>query len=310
MLAEFDLEPAFFENPENRIPFATMGAIVGRCAEQTRYPHFGLLTGHCTSVSAIGAVGFLALSSPDVRTALEALVRRFHAHNPGAMMSVIEDESFVTLAYTIVQAGVENRAQILDGAMALAFNLMRALCGRSWLPVEVRFARARPDNVEPFGAIFRSRLCFDAEETALVFEKRWLGKALLSADPLLNKMMLQRLDEGELTSEDGVVGRLRRLLPHFVTTQSASLSAVASRLGLGTRTLNRLVAAAGVSFAQLRDEARYTVACQLLESTHMQANQIADHVGYANASGFTRAFRRWSGVAPSQWRAMRGRLHE
>jgi AraC-like DNA-binding protein len=307
LFAEFHLDPAYFEEPENSIPFATMGKVLGRCAEQTRSPHFGLLVGQRTGISAIGAVGFLMQSSPDVRAALGILTHRYHAHNTGATLSIAEDASFVVLSYTILQADVEYREHILDGAMAVAFNIMRALCGQSWLPIEVRFARARPDDLEPFRRFFGATLYFDAEETALVFARHWLDKALPSADPLLHKMMLQRLSEQELASRDDIVGHLRRMLPQLVATQSAALAVVANRVGLGVRTLNRRLAAEGVSFARLRDEARYTIARQLLQSTRMPAHQIADYLGFANASGFTRAFRRWSGMRPSQWRSSRRR---
>ena len=71
--------------------------------------------------------------------------------------------------------------------------------------------------------------------------------------------------------------------------------------------LGRRLAAEGVSFRQLHEEARYGVARQLLEDTRMAANRVADRLGYASASAFTRAFQRWSGMGPAQWRAQASR---
>lgn len=305
LLAEFNLNLAYFDDPEHTIPFATMGALLGRCAERTRCPHFGLAVGQNVGISALGAIGFLAQSAPDVREALGLLASHSHLHNPGATIEVVESDAVATFSYSIVQIGIDSHEQILDGAMAAAFNIMRGLCGQSWLPTQVRFAHARPGDVAAFRQFFRADLYFDAEETALVFSRQWLDQVPSSADRLLHKMMHQRVSELALAAGDDVVGQLRRLLPRLLTTHSASLAGAAKAVGLSARTLTRRLAAEGTSFTQLRADACHTIACQLLAGTRMAAGEIAALLGYANLSAFTRAFGRWSGVGPAQWRASR-----
>ena len=97
------------------------------------------------------------------------------------------------------------------------------------------------------------------------------------------------------------------MLPSLVTTRRDSLVVAAKRVGLATRTLNRRLAAEGTSYLKLREESRYAIARQLLKGTRMPANEIADRLGYAHASAFTRAFREWSGKAPAEWRASKAR---
>ena len=305
LLAELDLAPALFDDPEHTIPFATMGALLGRCAEQTRCPHFGLLVGQAAGISALGAVGFLAQSAPDVRTALGLLANRSHLHNPNATISVVETDAVAMLGWTIVQAGIPNREQLLDGAMAIAFNLMRTLCGSGWLPRQVRFAHARPADLAAHRQFFQAELRFDTEETCLVFSRRWMDEASPAADPLLHKLMQQQVGALALNAGGTLADELRRLFPSLITMQRASLAETAKAVGLSDRTLNRRLAAEGTSFATLRDESRHTLACQLLESTRMAASDIAVVLGYANCSAFTRAFSRWTGIGPTQWRASR-----
>jgi AraC-like DNA-binding protein len=72
------------------------------------------------------------------------------------------------------------------------------------------------------------------------------------------------------------------------------------------RTLNRRLSVLGVSFRELVDEVSFEIARQLLEDSAMQVIEIAALLGYAGASPFTRAFRRWSGTTPAEWRARRG----
>lgn len=104
-----------------------------------------------------------------------------------------------------------------------------------------------------------------------------------------------------------MVGQLRRVLPWLLTTRNVSLAAAAKAVGLSARTLNRRLADEETSFTELRDEVCFAIASQLLESTRMPVGEVATLLGYANLSEFTRAFTRWSGMGPAQWRAARGK---
>ena len=307
LLAEFGLEPADFEDPENRIRYSTVTQLLGRCTQVARCPHFGLLVGQRAGTSALGAVGFLMQSSPTVRTALEILVHNLWVHSPSVTTTLVEDGSFATLAVTFQGTGLEGLVPYLDMGNAIICNIMRGLCGHHWQATEVRFAHGRPQNLAPFRQFFQAPLRFDTGETALVFAASWLDRPLPSADPLLHTMMQQRVDEQASMADDNVASQLRRMLPSLVSTRSDSLAAAAKRVGLATRTLNRRLAAESTSYLRLREEARYTIARQLLTGTRMPANQIADRLGYANPSAFTRAFRQWSGKAPAAWRASKAR---
>ena len=81
-----------------------------------------------------------------------------------------------------------------------------------------------------------------------------------------------------------------------------SLEELATELSMQPRTLNRRLQAEGKTFRELVNEARFQVARQLLAGTRMDITNIALALGYADPSGFTHAFQRWSGVAPSEWR--------
>ncbi|MCB8820600.1 helix-turn-helix transcriptional regulator [Microvirga rosea] len=69
------------------------------------------------------------------------------------------------------------------------------------------------------------------------------------------------------------------------------------------RTMNRYLRTRGLAFRQVANEVRFEIACELLENTDMALGQIAAALRYSEPSAFTRAFRRWSGRTPSEWRA-------
>jgi len=307
LLAEFGFKPAYFEDPDNTIPLETMGKIYSRCASLTQCAHFGLLIGQRDTGSALGAVGFLMRNSPDVRTALGNLASHFKVHNRNAVVDFIEGDTTAALGYKILKPCVQGREQILDMAIAIGFRLMKDLCGGTWLPIEVRFAHTPQLDVTPFRRFFRVPICFEAEESALIFDRTWLDKPVYDADPLLHLMMARYVQAIESRLGDDLANDIRHLLRPLIEANCPSKVEMAKRIGLSARSLSRRLSAAGTSFEQLRDEARYGFASELLEGSRISATQVAERLGYSNVSAFSRAFLRWSLTRPTKWRASKRR---
>ena len=302
VLAEFGLSAAFFEDPDNLIPFATAGEVFRRCVQRTGCEHFGALVGQQAGGPHLGVVGYLIQSAPDVRTALLKLTDHLHLTNGGATATLVVEQRFAVLAYTIVEADVEGAEQIFDAAMAIGFNILRSLCGAQWRLSALHLAHAAPSNVDGLKRIFGVKPTFDTEETALIFPEQWLDRRLPSADPLLHRLMEERARELEIVSDGGLIERLRRTITPMVGSRDCTLSRAAEQLGMHARTLNRRLADEGTSFRQLREELRLEAACQLLRNTRMAACDIAEAVGYSDGTALSRAFRRWAGMPPGRWR--------
>jgi AraC-like DNA-binding protein len=98
----------------------------------------------------------------------------------------------------------------------------------------------------------------------------------------------------------------------LLVAEAVSGDEVARLLSMHRRTLNRRLREEGTTFQELLDEVRFEAACQFLDTSHIPITEIANSLGYAETSAFSRAFRRWSGASPVQRRrksqssAMRG----
>ena len=297
------LDLSLFENPENTISFAAMGRLLKRCAARTQCAHFGLLIGQRGGPASLGILGQLLQHSPDVGSALRGAILHLHVHDRGAVPALAVERGVAVLSYLIYQPGVEGTDQIYDGALAILFNTLRALCGSGWLPIEVLFSRRRPGNIQPYRDFFRVPLRFDTEQTALVFPAQWLDRAVPGADPVPRQRIERRIAALASLDQPDLVSQLRRVLRVLLITRRSSLAQVAQLFSMQGRTLNRRLKARGATFQALVDEVRYEIARQLVEHTHMSMSEIAATLDYAAASAFTRAFRRWSGTTPAAWRA-------
>ena len=100
---------------------------------------------------------------------------------------------------------------------------------------------------------------------------------------------------------------LRRVLRTELLRNSCSAATIARLFSMHRRTLSRHLRTEGRAFRQLANEIRFEIACELLEDTDMALSQISAVLKYSEPSAFTRAFRRWSGLTPSVWRANRPR---
>jgi AraC-like DNA-binding protein len=304
-LAEFGLQESYFDEPDNTIPYSIVGLVLRRSSEITRCPHFSLLAGQRLNASALGVVGFLMRSAPDVRSALNLLSRYFRFHNPNATIDIVDNGAYTAFRFTLLQPTMEGRDQLLDGVIANAYGVMRQLCGRDWTVTEVRLARTVPPDVRPYRSCFGTTPRFNAAENAIVFSSRWMDSPLSTADAPLHQLMMKRIRELEVSYADDLADQVRRMLPPLIAARTASVDVVANLVGLPARTLNRRLAAQATTYVRLRDEARHSIAMQLLKDTDLSANEISDRLGYANSSAFTRAFARWTGKAPVEWRASR-----
>lgn len=305
LLSEVGLELKLFDNPDNRISHAARGRLVSHCVAKTGCLHFGLLLGQQAGLHSVGLVGLLAKYSPDAGTALRSLVRFFHLHNRGVAVELAVDGDRATLSYGAWQMNVEAADQIGDGAVAAMLNIMRGLCGPDWAPVEARFAHRRPEDVEPYRRFFNAPLRFDAERYGLVFATRWLSRPLPDVDHELLRLLQQQIDALEARHGEDFPAQVRSVLRSALLTNAAGAGSVAALFSMHSRTLNRHLNAFGTSFRELVDESRFEIARQMLEDSAMDVSQIAGMLDYADASAFTRAFRRWSGTTPTQWRSER-----
>ena len=302
VLAEVGYDLTLFDDPDNRITYTARNHLFAHCVTRTSCQHLGLLIGRQTGLDSLGMVGLLVKYSPDVGTALRNLVRCLHLHVRGAVTSLETDGDTASLSYEIYQPGVEATTQIGDGAVAIMYNIMRTLCGPDWKPAEVRFAHRKPDDVRPFRQFFRSSLRFDTEQNAVVFAADWLDLRLTEADPELRRLLQQQIDVLEVTYGDDLPGQVRSVLRTALLTGHARSDQVAALFSIHSRSLSRRLKGFGTSFQELLDEGRFEIARQMLEDTRMEVSQIAMTLDYADASAFTRAFRRWSGTTPAQWR--------
>lgn len=295
------LTPAHFEDADYTISYALADKLLAQCTRATGCEHFGLLVGSRAGGSHLGVAGYMLHCAPNVGTALRDLTYHLDLHDRGGIPTLTTSGNVTLFGYAIHYNEVTVPAQIHDLAVAVGCNIMRKLCGEHWNPNEVLLSRRQPTDTAPYQRFFRAPVRFDADQNAVVFPNRWLNRALPGADPLLHRHFMKEADTLRMQHAAGLVEELRKALRNGMESHASSLNEVARQLGLHERTLNRRLKAEGTTFHHELEAVRYAVARHLLSESAMSLSEIAMALGYADASAFNRAFRRWSGVTPRQW---------
>ena len=296
----FDLRR--LDDPESTISFASAGRFLAECARATHRPHFGLMVGTEEGFAALGVVGHLVQHSRDVRTALRNLTGYLHHQEIGGVSTLVVEHGIGVLEYALHQRGLDGTDQIIDTGLGIGVSILRFMCGPEWKPIEIQLARAPPKEAAPYRRLFGAPVRFGADRNALLFHERWLDHRLQGADPNLRKILEATIGEMEARRSAEFPDRVRTLIRTQLLSGGCTSEETARRMAMTRRTLHRRLAGDEFTFERLLDETRFDLARQLLRNSRASMVDIAAALNYANASAFTRAFRRWAGVAPSAWR--------
>jgi len=302
VLTEAGIDRELFADPDNLITYAARDRLFRQCVSRTGCQYFGLLVGQRMNLKALGLVGLLMRTSPNAGRALVSIVNLLHLHSQGAVMALRVDEDVAMLTYDAFEPGLEATDQTGAGAVAMMLNVMRTLCGPDFRPIEASFGHRRPADIEPFRKFFKVPLYFDAEHYALVFSRDWLDVRPPGADDELQQLLQKQVDVLESRYSLAFPDQVRQVLRSALVTGYFSESEIAALFSMHSHTFRRRLDASATSFHELVDECRFEMAREMLLNTSLSVSEISASMGYSRASSFIRAFRRWSGVTPGEWR--------
>lgn len=294
------------------LPIAVRGELIAQATIETGCEHFGLSLGSRSDIGQIGILGDVMLSRPTVGLALEALETFWCLHTPAVVVFVRRPartgETHASVSYAVLDGNLPGMAQLHDGAMAMSLNVMRGLLGAGWSPTAVRLMRREPRDPGLYASFFgadcsfnapHSELLFPAETLDLPLNERMLSSCIANAEKILFDALSARL------SDEGWTEHVYRAVHRLLLQGECSQARLAEVLGISNRTLVRKLGAFGVSYQQCVERARFSLCRTLIKETDMSLLDIAHLLGYNEASSLTRAFHRWSGMSPSQWRRSR-----
>ncbi|MDR3530535.1 MAG: AraC family transcriptional regulator ligand-binding domain-containing protein [Rhodopila sp.] len=281
--------------PDLIVPLTRLGQIFKSAVAATGQAEFGLLVGLRAGPRLIDPGQGPTPSDTHVSAALMRVISR-PAMFPNALVTFSVSGNTCTIGCVALPRNAIARDYLSDCVMGFAAGTLRVLCGPRWRPWGFRFDHGPPPDPSGYAALLQAPISFDANVTAMEFDSAWLERDCASPQGRASG------DVHERRLHRDVVGEVRGVLASWNAVDRPSAPAVASELGLQPRTLNRLLARTGTSFNRVLEDTRYETAQRMLRDPAAPVVSIAWSLGYADASAFSRAFRRWSGMTPTEWR--------
>lgn len=298
------LNPAMLDDPDARIPFARIVALYENAATLTGDTAFGLHVGEHVDPTAFDVLGYSVINSPTFGDALDRVVRYNSTWTNGSCFAVEKIREDTKIVYAYLDDSIRERRHDAEMTFAALAVLGRRVTNVDWVPTEIRFEHEQPNDTTEHQRIFRCPVIFGATDNEFIFDSTYLSLPIVKADASLCAVLDRHANEllARHPREDSLVERVRTLLTDELSGGDASLDAIAERLGMSARTLQRRLRELGTSQQELLDEMRRHLAMRYLREPEMAVCEVAYLLGFSESSAFHRAFKRWTGKTPTEFR--------
>ncbi|MFG2517595.1 AraC family transcriptional regulator [Streptomyces sp. NPDC048527] len=287
------------------IPADAVAQLFELSAAATGEEKFGLRLAEDRRFSNLGPVGLVARDEPDVRSALEMIMRYMHLHNEALHIQMSETNSLVTVKLRVVLGAPTECRQTTELIVGALHRVIRSLVGSSWQPVTVCFMHHPPNDLTTHHRVLGPSIRFGEEFNGIIFYADDLDAPNSLSDPLLRPYTRQYLEAVALPRPTTDVDRIRNLIEALLPTGRCSLQQVAHSLGVDRKTVHRYLAKSNETFSSALNSTRVQLAQQYVGQQNRPLTQVAELLGFSALSAFSRWFRGEFGSSPRAWRASR-----
>lgn len=266
-------------------------------------PMLGFRVSSPHPLSWLGALGHIMLALPNLKVAAETVLRYMALVSPTVRAVAEPKPGHTCIALYLVAGSRPVPQQRYDFTWNMLLSTMRFVAARENLkPVLVSYAFPQPPSVRPYEERFGCPVRFGASANVMEFSDADLLLPIPTANDLAAQGMLRMLDERlQQVQRTSFSAKVRNLLVTMIDQGGALREAVAKRLLISERTLQRRLADEGTDFSALVDEVRREIAEQHLGTDKLTLKMLSYKLGFSDPSAFHRACLRWFGRPPGEF---------
>ena len=306
LMRDAGVDLAHLKDPTARLDPAVHRKIVANAIELTEDQGFGLRFSDFVHPTTFHALGFALLSSSTLRAFCQRWVRYHSFITTTGEVSI--DESGADPALVFPSQGQKSGSVVgrvlIDGQIATVLKLIRFMYRPDYVPSRVDLiCPPVTGTLELYKKYFGPNVHFSQQRNAVLFDEFDLEARLPAANAELARLndeavlnFLAKLDRANVVAQ--AHAKLIELLP----SGDCSKAKVASALYMSVRTLHNRLADSGTTYQQLLDRTRRELAEQYMRQPNISVSEVAYLLGFSDCSNFSRAFHRWTGHSPSDFR--------
>jgi AraC-like DNA-binding protein len=296
-------------DPDGRVSRASEVQLWEGAVRLTGNDDFGLHLAKMVSASDLGGVGFAVRSSRTLGEAYERAARYLALVNQDIELQTLSVSGDVVALRHVPPTHLLPPRQAIECFMALLFLVGQRGIGADFVLRALHLRHPRPPRMDEHLRLFGVTPCFGAPHDELLFEHRLLDLPQREAEPALGSILDRHLHEllQQLPPRANFLDRVRAAVIGALQNGEPSLDELAQRLHMSRRSVQRRLQQEGTSIKDLTAVLRAELATRYLQEPNESVGEIAFLLGFSEPSTFHRAFKRWTGMTPAQYRQTRRR---
>lgn len=303
LLGELAIDRRILNDTEAFIPQDSVTRLWNHAAAISGDDGFGIRAGFKVHAHTYPSVGYSLMSCDDLKSSCERLLRYQRILAQGFLFDFeIVDHNY-RLSFAIQADQLPGSIYAIDSAMSSFLNFVDWLTHGRVKPIRATLCRRAPKNSSAFDAIFQCPIGYEAKHNTLLFSPDAMALPLPTAHKSLSALhdenankILQQLKTSSFSEQ------LKQRLIDSLPSGEPRQEQIARDLNISTSTLKRRLQSERTTFKQLLDDCRQQLALDYLSNVDMSLTEITYLLGFSENSAFSRAFKRWFGTTPLQWR--------
>ena len=292
--------------PDSRISIKAMMRLIEVVKEKSGDPCFGLKFAEFVHPTSYHALGLALLSSSNLRSFCKRLERYFSfvTTNEVALFHDNDDECSLTVQAVDNMGNPDLNRIFVDGTVAFILKLIRLMYRPDYAPLRVDIPHT-PTKAEQtrYQEFFNAPIHYSTETYRLWLDPAELDKPLPAANTEFalqnDQVVANYLNQMEHTN---LISKVRSKLIEYLPAGDCSKEKVARALNMSVRSLHKRLNELGTNYQETLDSTREELAEQYMQQATMSVSEIGYLLGFSDCSNFSRAFKHWTGLAPSAYR--------
>ncbi|MET0984309.1 MAG: AraC family transcriptional regulator [Steroidobacteraceae bacterium] len=302
LLSRAGLSSAALENPDNRIAATAVLNLLEESAHAAHCPTFGLRMAETRQIADFGAISLLFTHQRTLREVLLAMIHYRHLLNEALLLHVEDAGKHVIIREELVLDQKVHSRQATELVLGVLARAGSALLGGHWNPYRVLFTHDAPPDVQLHRRVFNCELEFGGEYNGFVCAAADLDYPCAAANPALARYAEQLLEALPNQQIRSTTAEVREAIYLLLPMGRGTVDQVAQSLAVNVRTLQRQLEEEGSTFSDIVNSVRRELAVRYVESKNYSLGHVAELLGYATQTSFTRWFKAEFGVAPMNYR--------
>lgn len=304
LCARAGIDPGVLQDSDARIPQPQVTRLWVLAREATGDETIGLHVARLIGPEALRLWNYSMMLSATLLVAYERAIRDLHLLGDGFQIELQPLGERFALRFSD-RAGSSLSDQAFDAALGGFVVFSRWLIkDEHFAPLQVQVSHEAPANVPAYEALFRCPVRFSQPENQLLLSRQDLQRAIPTGNEALVSLYDRYVSTQSARKEQrDLAARVHKIVSALLPRGLPKVESVAAALNMSARTLRRRLREADLSYRDLLDGIRKELSADYLASADTSLKEIAYRLGFSEQSNFYRAFRRWYGMSPGEYRS-------